>query len=176
MEYDKGKISASGREVSQLNHPCYLGYKAEVGYKLYIMYNHFVLCTCVISKYGLIHSRACTLCIYCLNGIVWDSVIMFLSRGELSREVDELMIKLRDTEKYGYNSYHNRYNVGVSLLVWASVLHHLHVHVHVHVDVLVNVPVRVFYRNYWVRGSSRRSCSTRRSWVLHELRELSRAQ
>ena len=27
---------------------------------------------------------------------------MFLSRGELSREVDELMIKLRDTEKYGY--------------------------------------------------------------------------
>ena len=26
--------------------------------------------------------------------------------------------------------------------------------------VLVNVPARVFYGNYWARGSSRRSCST----------------
>ena len=33
MEYDKGKISARGREISWLNHPCYLGYKGEVGYK-----------------------------------------------------------------------------------------------------------------------------------------------
>ena len=33
MEYAKGKISARGREISWLNHPCYLGYKGEVGYK-----------------------------------------------------------------------------------------------------------------------------------------------
>ena len=32
MEYAKGKISAQGREISWLNHPCYLGYKGEVGY------------------------------------------------------------------------------------------------------------------------------------------------
>ena len=32
MEYDKGKINARGREISWLNHPCYLGYKGEVGY------------------------------------------------------------------------------------------------------------------------------------------------
>ena len=34
MGYDKGKISATGREISWLNHPCYLGYKGEVGYKV----------------------------------------------------------------------------------------------------------------------------------------------
>ena len=33
MEYANGKISARGREISWLNHPCYLGYKGEVGYK-----------------------------------------------------------------------------------------------------------------------------------------------
>ena len=33
MEYAKGKISARGREILWLNHPCYLGYKGEVGYK-----------------------------------------------------------------------------------------------------------------------------------------------
>ena len=43
-------------------------------------------------------------------------------------------------------------------------------------QVLVNAPARVLYGNYWARESSRRSCSTRRSRVLHELRELSRAQ
>ena len=32
MEYAKGRISARGREISWLNHPCYLGYKGEVGY------------------------------------------------------------------------------------------------------------------------------------------------
>ena len=44
------------------------------------------------------------------------------------------------------------------------------------IHVLVNVPARVFYGNYWVRGSSRRSCSTRHSQVLHDLQELSWAQ
>ena len=39
---------------------------------------------------------------------------MFLSRGELSREVDELMIKLRDTEKYGYNTYNVAVDVSLS--------------------------------------------------------------
>ena len=36
MEYAKGKISARGREISWLNHPCYLGYKGEVGYNIII--------------------------------------------------------------------------------------------------------------------------------------------
>ena len=40
--------------------------------------------------------------------------------------------------------------------------------------VLVNALARVFYGNYWARESSRRSCSRRRSRVLHELQELSR--
>ena len=38
MEYAKGKISARGREISWLNHPCYLGYKGEVGYKGVFVY------------------------------------------------------------------------------------------------------------------------------------------
>ena len=43
--------------------------------------------------------------LYCWHGIVWLTSTVFLSsRGELSREVDELMIKLRDTEKYVWNS------------------------------------------------------------------------
>ena len=41
-----------------------------------------------------------------------------------------------------------------------------------YLHVLVNAPSRVLYGNYWVRGSSRRSCSR----VLHDLRELSRTQ
>ena len=37
------------------------------------------------------------------------------------------------------------------------------------VQVLVNAPSRVLYENnYLARGSSRRSCSMRRSLVLHE--------
>ena len=36
--------------------------------------------------------------------------------------------------------------------------------------VLVNPLLRVLYGNYWVRGSPRRSCTTRRSRALHELR------
>ena len=37
MEYAMGKISARGREILWLNHPCYLGYKGEGRYKQWII-------------------------------------------------------------------------------------------------------------------------------------------
>ena len=49
MEYDKGKISARGREISWLNHPCYLGYKGEVGYNIDFCL-HFSLGVLIITS------------------------------------------------------------------------------------------------------------------------------
>ena len=42
MEYAKGKISARGREISWLNHPCYLGYKGQVGYKIILVVRYII--------------------------------------------------------------------------------------------------------------------------------------
>ena len=51
MEYDKGKISARGREISWLNHPCYLGYKGEVGYKYIYIYTCIAYVSCPHHPY-----------------------------------------------------------------------------------------------------------------------------
>ena len=42
MEYAKGKISARGREITWLNHPCYLGYRVRWDINYY--YLSYVFC------------------------------------------------------------------------------------------------------------------------------------
>ena len=52
----------------------------------------------LVSEVHLIHSYINYFASMALYEIT--STVFLSSRGELSREVDELMIKLRDTEKY----------------------------------------------------------------------------
>ena len=74
-------------------------------HRTYCIYSDCVLCKVWYAAKSLVSEIHFDSQLHKLYGIVWLTSTVFLSsRGELSREVDELMIKLRDTEKYVWNS------------------------------------------------------------------------